>query len=122
MKNALAPFEKIEHIEAMLSEFFQEQNPDTKSTPFEICKLTVSGEPGARCLTFQIATKEEYFESVKPTLEELVNQARASGFQVDELLQKVTEDPWKIRLWLLVYETEKHLSEEELLSKQNIHH
>ena len=103
---ALRAFSDLEDVEAALHAFFAEGRHDDD---FLVRYLGTQGEPGLRCLTLNLELRQAFFDTAREAIEDFAGRVRRSGFIVDELLQKVSEEPkFDIRFWLLIYETETH--------------
>lgn len=95
---------ELDQIEQTLRERFLER--DVLVNPSYIVRyMGTSGEPGHRCLTFQIEVREELFTWDKKFLEQFVENLRTEGWNIDELRQPLRPGgSFDARLWLMVYE------------------
>lgn len=99
-------FKDLEEIESALHDTYV---ANARDDAYLVRFLGTQGEPGFRCLTLNLELREDYFQGIRPSLEDFVTHVRQTGFTVDELLQKVADEPrFDTRFWLLIYETDIH--------------
>lgn len=94
----------LDEIESALHELYVKPEHDGD---YLVRFLGTQGEPGFRCLTLNLELRNEYFQSIRTGLDEFVLRIRKTGFVVDELLQKVSDDHrYDTRFWMLIYEAD----------------